>query len=791
MKSFKHYNARSLKEAATLLAKYNGKARINAGGTDLLGAMRNGTEPDYPEALINIKNIKNLDYIKAGARGLRIGALTRLADVVKSPAIKQDYPMLAEAAHSVATPNLRNMATVGGNLAQDVRCWYYRYPQQIGGPIVCLRKGGKICNALVGDNRYHSIFGAAPAAERRCAGNCPAKINIPGYMRQVREGNFTEAARILMNRNPMPAITGRVCPIFCEPHCNRNEYDEAVAIHFVERGLGDFILDHTADYFAPPEIETDKTVAVVGAGPAGLSAAYYLRRLGYRVSVYDKMPEPGGMLLYSIPPYRLPKKIVRKLVQALELMGVGFKANVEIENRQTIASIRSNSDAVLLAGGTWKSLKLGVPGEEGRGVHYALDYLCKINSGEKLRLGKRVIVIGGGSVAIDAARTARRLGSDEVHLVCLETRDLSSKDRMPALDNEILQAEEEGIIIHPSLGIRGIMFENSKVCVIETKKCTSVREPDGCFNPQYDEADAVMSLSGESVIIAIGQAYDESLSIPGSGADGIFVAGDMKSGPSTVIQAIASAQKTVQEIEKYLGGKNPEEEATCSQLEYSESFFESIPRAEINVVPVTERIQSIDMEDAPGISPGGVETEARRCVSCGCLAIGASDLAIVLAALDASIVTTRRKLAAQDFFAASATSSTVLEQDELIKEIQIPKPPRNSSQRYLKFTLRKPVDFALVSVASVFTFNKGVCSDARIVLGAVAPSPLRAKAAEAAIEGKPIDEKGAEEAARLALAEATPLSMNSYKIAIARTLVKRSILANREDAKNAKESRVV
>ena len=174
MKTFQHYNARSLRQASALLSKYNGKARINAGGTDLLGNLKDKCTPDYPEALINIKTIPNLDYIKATKRGIRVGALTRLADIVKSPEIRKDYSLLADAAHTVANPNIRNIATLGGNLAQDVRCWYYRYPEQIGGPIVCMRKGGKICNALVGDNRYHSIFGAAPADERQCISHCPA-----------------------------------------------------------------------------------------------------------------------------------------------------------------------------------------------------------------------------------------------------------------------------------------------------------------------------------------------------------------------------------------------------------------------------------------------------------------------------------------------------------------------------------------------------------------------------------------------------------------------------------------
>jgi NADPH-dependent glutamate synthase beta subunit-like oxidoreductase len=781
MKSFKHYSARSLKEASFLLAKHNGKAKVNAGGTDLLGSMRDQCNPDFPEALIDIKTIKNLNYIKAGARGVRIGALTRLADIVKSPEIRQDYPLLSKAAHSIASPNVRNMATVGGNLAQDVRCWYYRYPQQIGGPIVCLRKGGRICNAIAGDNRYHSIFGAAPVAERQCASHCPANIDIPGYLRQVRKGNIAEAARILMMRNPIPAITGRVCPIFCEPHCNRGEFDDAVATHSIERGVGDYILDHAADFFSAPENITGKSVAIIGSGPAGLVAAYCLRRSGHQVTVYDKMPEPGGMLLYSIPPYRLPKEVVRKQVQALRSMGAKFEVNVEIGNGArasgSLQTIRSNSDALLLAGGTWKILRLGVPGEEGQGVHYALEYLAKINSGEKLDLGAKTIVIGGGSVAIDAARTARRLGASEVHIICLEARDVASKDRMPALDSEIIEAEEEGIVIHPSLGVREIVLEDGKVAGLETKKCISVRESDGRFNPQYDATGAADILHSDSIIVAIGHAYDGSLPRPEINSDGIFTAGDMSSGPSTVIQAISSAQKVVSDMESYLLGARafrPLADETSALL--AESFYENIPRIKAGQVPAMERIQSIQAEDVAGLSPAEIETEARRCLNCGCLAVGPSDLAIALVVLNATVVTDRRTLEAQDFFAASASSSTVLEKDELIKEIRIPKPLRNARQSYIKFTLREPVDFALVSVAAMIASKKGVCFDARIALGAVAPAPLRAHAAEEAIKGKPIDEYVAAEAANLALAEAAPLSMNAYKIEIARTLVKRLIL---------------
>ena len=772
MKTFKHHNVRTLRQAASLLSKYNGKARVNAGGTDLIGDLRDHCISEYPEALINIKTISNLDYIKTSGRGMRIGALAKLADIVKSPAVRKDYSLLADAAFSVANPNIRNVATLGGNLAQDVRCWYYRYSQQIGGPIVCLRKGGKACSALVGDNRYHSIFGAAPASDRRCASHCPAHVDIPGYLRLIRGNNVSEAARTLLHDNPFPAITGRVCPVYCEPHCNRSEYDEPVAIHHIERGVGDYILDHAADYFAPPQIGSGKRISIVGSGPAGLAAAYYLRKSGHQITVYEKLPEPGGMLRYSIPPYRLPKEVVGKQIQALKNMGIQFETAVTMDSGLA-ARIRAGSDAVFVAGGTWKSLKLGVPGEDARGVYSALDYLKRINDGEKIALGKRVIVIGGGSVAIDAARTARRTGASEVLVVCLETRELASKDRMPALNQEILEAEEEGIAIQPSLGIREIQTANGAVVGIVPKKCTSVRGPDGRFSPQYDDAAESSSMRGESVIVAIGQTTEDTLFMEGGS---VFIGEDMVEGSSTVIQAVVSAKESVCAIEALLGTVQPEVAAKSVQAQYRESHFDEIPRTQVPEIPAAERVHSILVEDVAGLSDSEIQKEAFRCVSCGCLAVGPSDIAIALVALDASIVTTKRTLSAQAFFAATASCSTVLEQDELIKEVQIPKPPEESRQSFLKFTLRKPIDFAIVSVASVITTKDGICSDARIALGAVAPAPVRAREAEAIIKDRSITEDSAAEAAQASLADVQPLAMNQYKVDIARTLIKRSIL---------------
>jgi CO/xanthine dehydrogenase FAD-binding subunit len=464
--------------------------------------------------------------------------------------------------------------------------------------------------------------------------------------------------------------------------------------------------------------------------------------------------------------------VLKKQIRALQSMGIHVETGVNIDSSQA-EKIEADSDAVFVAGGTWRSLKLGVAGEDAPGVYHALDYLKRKNSGETVPLGDKVIVIGGGSVAIDAARTARRTGSGEVHIVCLETRDLASKDRMPALDQEILEAEEEGIVLHPSLGIREITTSSGVVTGIETRRCVSVSDADGKFDPRYDDAADAPVLQAESVILAIGQAAEIQ---PFAAGGKVFIGGDMAEGPSTVVQALASAQKAVSAIEELLGTPQPETAADEMQAEYPESHFDAIPRAKSAEIPAAERVQSIFIEDVAGLSESEIRTEALRCVSCGCLAVGPSDIAVALVALDASIVTTRRTLSAQAFFNPTASSSTVLEPDELIREVQIPRPPRGSVQRYTKFTLRKPIDFAIVSVATTISKRNGVCSDARIILGAVAPAPLRIKNAEAMLKGKSINTESAEAASQAAVECVQPLSMNHYKVDIARVLIKRSIL---------------
>jgi len=781
MRSFKHINARTVDEACALLRKYKDKAVLNAGGTELLSTLKGEYLSDYPDAVINLKTISNLDYIKEEGGVLKIGALTKLSDIAKSSLLKGSCKVLVEAAHSVATPQIRNAATIGGNLCQDVRCWYYRYPDHIGGRILCLRKGGKICNALTGDNRYHSIFGTAGVTAYPCSSSCPAYTNIPSFLSRISNGNLIEAARVLLDFNPIPAITGRVCPIFCEPECYRSEFDEPVAIRCVERSLGDTILERMSEIFTPPETKSRRSIAIIGSGPAGLAAAYYLRKSGHRVTVFEKLPEAGGMLLYSIPAYRLPKEVVRKQIQALKGMGIRFEVGVNVSKDVTLAKLMSRFDAVFLASGAWKERPLGIKGE--RVALSGLAFLNRGNAGAREIPGRRVAVIGGGNVAMDVARTLLRLGAKPMVIY------RRSQAEMPAFRDEVERAKEEGIEFEFLTLPTGASEANGKI----TLKCVRIRlgPADASGRPKpIPIKGSDFTGTFDAIIKAVGEEPDRSILPPGFRqkalktspsahllGKNLFAGGDFITGPSTVVQSVASGREAANLIERSFKGSQPSAKAGGTGPTFRSASLETAPRVRIPELPVSERAKSLDLEDSPGLSLSEIETEASRCFNCGCLAVNPSDIGIVLTALDANIVTTKRTIDAQTFFTTSATQSTLLDQDEVVTEIQIPKPQDGAQQKYLKFTLRVPVDFAIVSVVAVITIEKGVCVDARIVLGAVAPGPVRAKAAEEVIRGRLIDEHLAAEAAEQAIAGAQPLSMNAYKVEIAKTLVKRAILS--------------
>lgn len=553
MKNFNHRDAENLEQAAGILKEEPGRAKIIAGGTDLLSVLKHKLEPDYPETIVNIKSIEGLDHITADENGLRIGATAKLCDIAASPLVQDGYGALADAAKSVATPLIRNLATIGGNLCQEVRCWYYRYPDEIGGRIKCLRKGGDTCNAMTGENKNHSIFGARKVNLSGCSSNCPAHVDIPEYLAKLRAGDMEGAAAILLTSNPIPAITSRVCTHFCQMNCKRSEYDEPVNIGGIERYVGDYILEHSDHFMAPPTEESGKQVAIVGSGPAGLTAAFYLRKQGHRVRVYDKMEEAGGLLRYAIPEYRLPKEIVKKLIQTLEHMGIEFLTGIEIGRDLPVSKLVEQYDSVFLNTGAWKRPLIGLDGEEL--TTFGLDFLIEVNQWMESKIGKDIIVVGGGNVAVDVAITAKRMGAANVVMACLEP-----EDQMPASAEELNRAREEGITILPSWGPKEILRDGKDIVGLVLKRCTSVFDEQGHFSPAYDESQT-SKLLGTSILMAVGQKTDlsflgEELELKvnrglitvdpetmKTSRDNVFAVGDVTTGPKTVVAAIADGKR--------------------------------------------------------------------------------------------------------------------------------------------------------------------------------------------------------------------------------------------------------
>ena len=785
MKPFHYAIAESFaSSAAALRESAEGKTVVMAGGTDLLGVLKGKLLRDYPETVISLKGVKDADYIKSENGQVEIGAMTRLVEIAESDRIKADVPMLAEAAYSVATPIIRNVATIGGNICQDVRCWFYRYPHQIGDRYDCMRKGGDECYAIRGDNRYHSIFGGMKATTTPCTVSCPANTNIPAYMERLRAGDIHGAATILMQANPIPMITSRVCAHFCQDGCNRKTTDQAVSVHAVERSVGDYILDNPDAFYAPPATETGKKVALVGGGPAGLSAAYFLRKAGHSVTVIDKMEQPGGMLTYAIPAYRLPKQYVKKVVDAYKKMGVRFQAKTTVGKDVTASQLEASYDKVFYATGAWKRPALGFDGEEF--TEFGLDFLREVNLWVNKKQRNNVLVVGGGNVAMDVAMTAKRLGAKSVTLACLE-----QAWEMPASGEEVARAVEEGIVIKNGYGVSRLIYDGEKVRGMELVTCSSVFNAEGRFDPQYDR-NSKLTVDCDSVLLAAGQKVDLSFieekytlalnrglirveeGTQKTSRNGVFAGGDLVTGPSTVIRAIRTGRNAAEAINRELGGGDP---GRCVQKGFLKFDPEGAKRTEAihdRELSVSER--ALEKEDSSTITAEECLAEASRCMNCSCYSVNASDISPVLVALDAQIVTTKKVIDAANIFTTRLAVKDMLDKDELVTAIRFTV-PQGYAMKYDKFRVRKSVDFAIVSLAYLYKLENGVIQDIRLVLGGVAPVPLRREAAECVLIGQKPSSELAEKAAEAALEDCLAMKDNGYKKQEVKALIKRMVAA--------------
>jgi heterodisulfide reductase subunit A-like polyferredoxin len=401
-----------------------------------------------------------------------------------------------------------------------------------------------------------------------CKVTCPANINVQGYIQLIKKKEYVKAVNLIRERNPLSAICGRACNHPCEAACTRNQVDSSVSIRLLKRFASDKEMELVeAGLISLPEEKSPpagaKKVAVVGAGPAGLTAAADLADRGFAVTVYEASSAGGGMLRWGIPGYRLPKNILDYEIELVRRKGVIFKYNCPVGNEVTLDSLRKDNDAVFIGVGVQTSRKLGVEGEDKPGINYGIEFLRQAgDQGNLPKVAGKVIVIGGGNVAVDVARTAMRLGARSVDMVSLEQRN-----EMPALPEEVEATLEEGITIHNGWGPRR-MLGNGKVEGIEFKICTSVFDKDGRFSPTYDDNKRT-ELKADQVIIAIGQALDRQF-IDKAGlatergvfkADpvtletsekGVFAGGDSISGPASIIQAVAAGKRAAESIDRYL-----------------------------------------------------------------------------------------------------------------------------------------------------------------------------------------------------------------------------------------------
>ncbi len=468
-----------------------------------------------------------------------------------------------------------------------------------------------------------------------CEHTCPVNVDAVGYIALISEGRFAEALDLERQRNPLAGICGRVCHHPCERRCRRGDVDQPVAISALKRAAADYGAAAKVRTRIPVAKKREERVAVVGSGPAGLNAAYHLARWGYRVTIFEALPVAGGMLAVGIPEYRLPRKVLRADIKFITDFGVDIKLNTPIGDKMSVEILfQQGYKAILLAVGAHRGMRMGIEGEEAKGIFDGVSFLRNINLKKKVTVGERVAVIGGGNVALDAARSSRRMGAREVTIVYRR-----AKEDMPANEEEVREAEHEGIKILTMTNPLRITAKDDRV---ERLVCIST-EPG-----EYDSSGrrrpkpipgSEFSLKVDTVIGAIGQAPDteflkrfDGLTMAkngtievdhitlATGCAGIFAAGDGVTGPATVVESLASGERAAVSIDRYIRGVDLKkdrymEKKTPVDIAWNEEEMETGARLEMPSLVVDERIDSF-IEVNLGYSKELAIKEAKRCLRC-------------------------------------------------------------------------------------------------------------------------------------------------------------------------------
>jgi len=465
-----------------------------------------------------------------------------------------------------------------------------------------------------------------------CTDGCPAGIKIRDYLAMVEDGKLAKAVQLLKTDNPIPAITGRVCYHPCESSCNRKNFDEAIAIHSIERFVGDYGSGmQTPDKKAVAG--TDK-IAIIGSGPAGLSAAFYLASKGYPVTVFEALPLAGGMLRVGIPAYRLPRDILDNEIEGIKKLGVEIKTGVALGKDITFDGLLQDGyKAVFVATGAHKASELGIPGENSKGVVNGIDFLRDMHLGKKVKAGKKTVVIGGGNVAIDAARSALRLGANEVTIIYRRTRA-----EMPAREEEISACEAEGIKIEYLTAPVRILDKAGKVTGAECQRMQLGKPDKSGRKSAVPVSGSEFTIAVDMIIPAIGQTpelsfigKDEIIKISAGGTltvdaknlltgrSGVYAGGDVVSGPATVVDAIAAGKKAALAIDAAFKGVPLQEAAKGKVIEYADlnvDYFAEAPRQKESELSAGKRKSSFE-EVSTGLAEADVLSEVKRCFHCG------------------------------------------------------------------------------------------------------------------------------------------------------------------------------
>ncbi len=486
-------------------------------------------------------------------------------------------------------------------------------------------------------------FNQEDAALAPCAQTCPAEINIPRYINQIKEGKFKEAVQTIRMRNPLPLACGRVCPHPCEDKCRRGIEDEPVSINQLKRVAADYEMNSGSRIPIKCAPNTGKKVAVIGGGPAGLSTAFFLRRLGHDVDIFDAMPKLGGIIRYGIPEYRLPKKVLDWEIQGILDLGIKDYCGVKFGQDFGLGSLTAAGyNAIFMGIGAWEDLSLGIEGEELDGCWKGIDFLQKFSSGQELKLGKTAAIVGGGNSAIDCVRTLLRLGLEKVYIVYRRTRN-----EMPANEVEIVASEHEGIdFVFLAAPTRVVGDEDGKVKGLEYLQM-ELGEPDasGRRRPIPIEGSETI-LDVEMVISAISQKPDVSFmdtdpaprikdleltrwntidndpELLQSSIPYIFTGGDFATGPDLVVSAVGEGRRAARSIDMYLKeGKVTPVEKSLLGKHIPESLFTKVdgikksPRAVMPELPVDQRLKSMIEVDLV-LPDDEAYREAERCLNC-------------------------------------------------------------------------------------------------------------------------------------------------------------------------------